>query len=55
LRARRQVFIVGWDLGGRIALTRPPADDGAPDGLRDLIDHIARQRPDLDIYILLWD
>ena len=55
MRARRQVFIVGWDLDGRIALTRPPADDGAPDGLRDLIDHIARQRSDLDIYILLWD
>lgn len=49
------MFIVGWALDGRLALTRPPAEDGAPDTLRDLIAHVARQRPELEIHILLWD
>ena len=47
LNAERQVFIVGWNLDGRIELSRPPRDDGAPNRLRELIAHIARRRPDL--------
>jgi phospholipase D1/2 len=55
LSAERQVFIVGWNLDGRIELSRPPRDDGAPNRLRELIAHIAGRRPDLTVYILLWD
>jgi phosphatidylserine/phosphatidylglycerophosphate/cardiolipin synthase-like enzyme len=55
LRAERQIFIVGWDIDGRVALTRPPRDDGAPDRLRDVIRYIAERRPEVEIFILLWD
>lgn len=55
LKAKHQIFIVGWDIDGRILLPRANDDDDAPEPLRDFIDHIARIRPELRIYILLWD
>lgn len=55
LRAKRQIFIVAWDIDGRIALPRLCEDDDAPETLRDFVNHIARRRPELQIYILLWD
>jgi len=57
LQATRSVFIVGWDIDSRVRLT--PGDDtaadGAPGRLGELLDHVARHRPDLRIHLLLWD
>jgi phosphatidylserine/phosphatidylglycerophosphate/cardiolipin synthase-like enzyme len=55
LKAERQIFVVSWDIDGRIALPRGDAEDNAPETLRDLIDYLARRHPHLKIYILLWD
>lgn len=55
LNARRKVFIIGWDIDGRISLPKIDDDDDAPESLRDLIVHVARRRPELQIYVLLWD
>jgi phosphatidylserine/phosphatidylglycerophosphate/cardiolipin synthase-like enzyme len=55
LRAERSIFIVAWDIDGRITLPRHGADDSAPEQFRDFIDYLARRRPKLTIYVLLWD
>lgn len=54
LKARHSVFALGWDIDGRIRLVR----DGAEKGRRtffEIIQHIARERPELDIYLNRWD
>ncbi len=55
LQAEQQVFIIGWDIDGRIRLPRGDHTDDAPEVLSDLIGYLARRRPDLEIFILLWD
>ncbi len=55
-RARRSIFIVGWDVHSKVRLVRNgKSDDDLPETLGDLIDELARRRKDLNIYILLWD
>ena len=54
-RARHSIFIVGWDLHSELRLVRTDEDDGYPQTLAALLDHLAEQRPDLHIYILNWD
>jgi len=57
LQARRSVFIVGWDIDSRVRLA-PDAEstaDGVPDRLGSLLNHVAAQRPDVRIHLLLWD
>ena len=58
LKARRSVFIVGWDIDSRTPLTGPDKHgqtDGAPDTLRAFLIHLVERRPDLRIHLLLWD
>lgn len=58
LKARRTVFIVGWDIDSRTPLTGPSEcgqTDGAPDTLRAFLIHLVERQPDLCIHILLWD
>jgi len=54
-RARHSIFIVGWDLHSELRLVRTDEDDGYPQTLAALLDHLARERPDLHVYILNWD
>jgi phospholipase D1/2 len=54
-RARRSIFIVGWDVHSKLKLVRNGTDDDLPETLAALIDELARRRKDLNIYILLWD
>jgi phospholipase D1/2 len=55
LRARDTVFILGWDITGGVDLI-PGEDAGdAPRRLDELISFIARRRPELRCYILIWD
>src|SRR3546814_5144286 len=55
LAAREQVFIVGWDIDSRIRLERRDPMPDVPDELLALIRHVAEARPDLRIYVLIWD
>jgi phosphatidylserine/phosphatidylglycerophosphate/cardiolipin synthase-like enzyme len=55
LAARQQVFIVGWDIDSRIRLERRDPMPDVPNTLLELIDHVARARPELKIRLLIWD
>ena len=57
LGARQTVFILGWDIlaARRSAAAAPSAVDDAPTRLDELLAFIARRRPQLRCYILIWD
>jgi phosphatidylserine/phosphatidylglycerophosphate/cardiolipin synthase-like enzyme/uncharacterized membrane protein YdjX (TVP38/TMEM64 family) len=56
-QARRNVFIVGWDIDSRCRLVGEDcsADDGLPETFAEFISALARDRPELKIHLLLWD
>ena len=56
-RARHSILIIGWDIDSRTRLVGPEgeADDGCPEPLGEFLAHVARERPDLEIKLLLWD
>lgn len=51
-RARRRVWLLGWDFHSGMQLRR--GVPGAPD-LVTLLDGLARRHPRLDLYVLDWD
>ena len=51
--ASRAIYIVGWDIDSRIRLRRGESSSGETFG--EFIDRLARNKPDLHIYILEWD
>ncbi len=55
--ARRSIFIAGWDVNSRVKLLRglPRAEDEERYRLGNFLNHLARSRPGLHIYILDWD
>lgn len=55
LDARDTVFILGWDMASTIDLAPGLSDGGAPTRLDALLAFIAKRRPRLRIYILIWD
>ena len=57
LKARRRVFILGWDIHSRAPLVGETgrADDGYPEHLADFLAALVRERPQLEIFVLLWD
>jgi phosphatidylserine/phosphatidylglycerophosphate/cardiolipin synthase-like enzyme/membrane protein YqaA with SNARE-associated domain len=55
LSAERQVCILAWDINSAVKMIRGDADDGAPPELGDFLWHVLERKPDLNIYILLWD
>jgi phosphatidylserine/phosphatidylglycerophosphate/cardiolipin synthase-like enzyme/uncharacterized membrane protein YdjX (TVP38/TMEM64 family) len=57
LNARRNIFIVGWEIDSRTRLvgTRSDPDDGYSPVLSELLSELVETRPDLNVYILLWD
>jgi phosphatidylserine/phosphatidylglycerophosphate/cardiolipin synthase-like enzyme/uncharacterized membrane protein YdjX (TVP38/TMEM64 family) len=57
LRARRSVFIVGWDIHSRTRLVGSSghADDGYPQAFGEFLTALANERPGLEISLLLWD
>src|SRR4026208_2367007 len=54
-QARESIFILGWDFDSRIRLEyeRERLDDFPR--LGDYLNSLASQRPELNIYILIWD
>ncbi|TGD73332.1 hypothetical protein E4634_09865 [Mangrovimicrobium sediminis] len=55
INARRAIFLVGWDIHSQLRLVREPVDDGYPETLGALLDALAEERPQLDIFVLCWD
>lgn len=55
LRAEHSVFILGWDISGRTNLIPGLSESDAPAHLDDLVTFIAKRRPRLQVYILVWD
>jgi phosphatidylserine/phosphatidylglycerophosphate/cardiolipin synthase-like enzyme len=56
LKAERSVFITGWDIHSRTPLVGEHAPrDGFPRLMGDFISALAQRRPELSVYILIWD
>jgi phosphatidylserine/phosphatidylglycerophosphate/cardiolipin synthase-like enzyme/uncharacterized membrane protein YdjX (TVP38/TMEM64 family) len=55
LDARKTVFILGWDILATVDLLPGAAASDAPTRLADLLAFVARRRPHLRCYILIWD
>lgn len=51
--ARRSIWVVGWQFDPRTSL-KPALDDPGP-GLGALLRALSRERPELDIRVLIWD
>lgn len=55
LAARHCIYLIGWEFDFDIRL-RPDLDDPeAPDHLRQFLQHVAEQRPELEVFVLQWD
>ena len=52
--AQHSIFIIGWDIHSELRLVRDDQRDDYPEMLSPLLDSLAKQRPDLNIYILNW-
>lgn len=57
LQARHSIYIIGWDVDSRTPLVGPSGepDDGLPRELGPFLTALVERRPDLRVYILLWD
>jgi len=57
IKARRRIAIVAWDIHSRVELVRGDHgdDDRWPTVLGDLLVALLDARPELQVYILLWD
>jgi phosphatidylserine/phosphatidylglycerophosphate/cardiolipin synthase-like enzyme/uncharacterized membrane protein YdjX (TVP38/TMEM64 family) len=57
IKAQSTVFILGWDLDGRTRLVGESgsADDGYPEIFADFLNALVTERPQLKIYLLVWD
>lgn len=53
--AERSVFILGWDISSRVPLVHDGGEAGWPPVLRDYLEVLARGKPGLSIYVLIWD
>jgi phospholipase D1/2 len=57
LRAQKSVVMLGWDFHSRMRLVGESgeAEDGYPAELAPFLSAVIEERPDLHIYLLLWD
>ncbi|UIJ73327.1 phospholipase D-like domain-containing protein [Aurantimonas sp. HBX-1] len=55
LNARHSVLLVGWDFAPDARLEPRRSDTPTPDRIGDLLEFIARRRPELDVRVLIWD
>ena len=53
--AQRDIFILGWDIDSRMWLVPGGANDGFPEPLREFLDTLLAERPQLHIHVLSWD
>jgi phosphatidylserine/phosphatidylglycerophosphate/cardiolipin synthase-like enzyme/uncharacterized membrane protein YdjX (TVP38/TMEM64 family) len=56
LAARRTIFVVGWDIDSRTELVGESAPaDGLPAAFGPFLAELVSRRPELRVYLLLWD
>lgn len=55
IAAHRFIAIAAWDIHSRLELVRPDPEDGWPTAFGDLLLRLLEARPELEIFILLWD
>jgi len=53
--AHHSIFIIGWDIHSELRLVRDGNQHDYPEMLGPLLDQLARERRQLNIYILNWD
>lgn len=54
-KAQNSVFILGWDVNSKVALTRGEAAGDLPVTLSQFLFTVLDRRPELQIYVLVWD
>jgi phospholipase D1/2 len=54
-RARRAVWILGWDIDSRIGLVRGDGEDDRPTSLVEFLHHTLKRRRGLRVHVLVWD
>ncbi len=62
-KAKKNIFILGWDVNSQLELVKdgdhPGAyqagDDDLPTKLGELLNTLAKQNPELNVYVLNWD
>jgi phospholipase D1/2 len=54
-KARRSIFILGWDIDSRMQLVPGAASDGLPEPLGDFLNAVVAARRALRGYVLSWD
>src|SRR5882672_5019784 len=56
LKARRSIFVVGWDIDSRTRLVgEGHPSDGHATTFAAFLTELVKDRPDLRIHLLLWD
>ena len=57
IKARSTIFVIGWDLDSRTRLVGESgrADDGYPESFVELISALVGERPQLRVFLLVWD
>jgi phosphatidylserine/phosphatidylglycerophosphate/cardiolipin synthase-like enzyme len=55
LKARRAVYLIGWDFDARIELEPEGRTLDGPNRVGDFMNWLSKSRPDLDVKILKWD
>jgi len=55
--ARHSIVLVGWQIDSRLPMKRPNRDFGEPERetLKQKIIRLCESKPDLHVYILMWD
>jgi len=54
-KARRVVWILGWDIDSRIGLVRGDGEDDRPAALVEFLHHTLKRRRGLRVHVLVWD
>lgn len=54
-RAKRSIYIAGWDFDSRVRLVRDGTDEGLPSEVGDFLNELVSKNSDLHAYILCWD
>jgi phosphatidylserine/phosphatidylglycerophosphate/cardiolipin synthase-like enzyme/membrane protein DedA with SNARE-associated domain len=54
-RARRSIFVIGWDVDSRVSLAPQGAQDALPEQLGAFLDALVRRSAELEVHVLDWD
>jgi phosphatidylserine/phosphatidylglycerophosphate/cardiolipin synthase-like enzyme/uncharacterized membrane protein YdjX (TVP38/TMEM64 family) len=56
LKARRGIYVIGWDIDSRVRLVGNGCDpdDGFSANFSELVTELVQSRPDLRVHLLLW-